>query len=429
MDATPSATGRPHAVRRGRTVLLWASAALLTLILSNLVLRVPIGLGDTALQPGPLLAMAGVVLAGVLLWRFPLTTLVLLLLIQQTLVFLTVTPQLTIAQMLPAAVALGRIAGTRSRRVAVPVACFTVLELIVTQLGRPGHDGPTLLDQIQLPAVVLAWLIGDSIRRERAFAVASHARATEQAITAERLRIARELHDMVAHSIGIIAIQAGVGRRVIDTQPAEAREALRAIETTSRETLSGLRRTLVALRQAEPVTGEPVTRDGERAGRAPAPGLADLDRLAVATGDAGIEVEVVRTGERYPLPSDIDLSAYRIVQEALTNVVRHAGTRHCLVTVDQGADELVLEITDDGKAVPGGALGEGFGLTGMRERISLLHGEFSAGPRPGGGFRVRARVPLPERAGRPDRAGERDRAVGPDRAGESDRAGKGEAAR
>ncbi|MFJ6573073.1 sensor histidine kinase [Streptomyces sp. NPDC091292] len=396
MDATPSTTaGRPRAAHRVRTVLLWAGAALFTLILSNLVLRVPIGLGSTVWQPGPLLAMSGVVLAGVLLWRYPLTTLVLLLLIQQTLVFVTLTPWLTIAAMAPAAVALGRIAGTRARRFAVPVGCLTVLELIVTQLGMPGPGGPTVLDQLQLPAVVLAWLIGDSIRRERAFAVASHARATEQAITAERLRIARELHDMVAHSIGIIAIQAGVGRRVIDTQPAEAREALRAIETTSRETLSGLRRTLVALRQAEPVAGD----GGESAARAPAPGLADLDRLAAATGDAGVEVEVVRVGDRHPLPSDIDLSAYRIVQEALTNVVRHAGTGRCLVTVDQGPRELTVEITDDGKAVPGGALGEGFGLTGMRERVGLLHGEFSAGPRPGGGFLVRARVPLPERAG------------------------------
>jgi signal transduction histidine kinase len=221
---------------------------------------------------------------------------------------------------------------------------------------------------------------------------------TEQAVTAERLRIARELHDMIAHSIGIIAIQAGVGSRVIETQPAEALAALRAIEATSRETLSGLRRTLVALRQADLVAAS------VQAPLAPAPGLADVGRLAAATTDAGVRVDVRWGGKRRPLPVDIDLSAYRIVQEAVTNVVRHAGTRRCRVAIDYGEVELSVEVIDDGRGMPSSPVDAGFGITGMRERVSLLHGHFSAGPRPEGGFRVAARLPLPEQVAAPAEA-------------------------
>ncbi|MFJ9448497.1 sensor histidine kinase [Kitasatospora sp. NPDC101235] len=193
-----------------------------------------------------------------------------------------------------------------------------------------------------------------------------------EAVTSERLRIARELHDMVAHSIGIIAIQAGAGSRVIQTQPAEAREALRAIEATSRETLSGLRRTLVSLRQAD--RGATTS---EQSPLAPTPGLADIERLAAATAGAGVRVDVRCTGEQRPVPADIDLSAYRIVQEALTNVVRHA-----------------VEVVDNGRGAIEDGPAHGFGLIGMRERAGLLGGHLSAGPRPEGGFRVAARLPL-----------------------------------
>ena len=133
---------------------------------------------------------------------------------------------------------------------------------------------------------------------------------------AERLRIARELHDMVAHSIGVIAIQAGSGRSVFDARPGEARDALAAIEATSRETLSGLRRMVTGLRRAEPGPGP------GQAPLGPAPGLADIDRLAATARDAGVQVEVDWHGSREPLPADIDISAFRIIQEAVTNVVR-----------------------------------------------------------------------------------------------------------
>jgi signal transduction histidine kinase len=204
---------------------------------------------------------------------------------------------------------------------------------------------------------------------------------------AERLRIARELHDIVAHSIGIIAIQAGAGHRVFDASPDQARDALAAIEATSRETLAGLRRMMTGLRRAEPGPGP------GQAPLDPAPGLADLEQLAAMTLEAGVQVDVDWRGSQEPLPADIDLSAFRIIQEAVTNVVRHARTDQCRVLIDQQDGQLSIEVTDSGRG--GSVAGTGYGITGMRERAALLGGDFSAGPRPGGGFRVAARLPLP----------------------------------
>jgi signal transduction histidine kinase len=193
------------------------------------------------------------------------------------------------------------------------------------------------------------------------------------------------LHDMVAHNVGIIAIQAGMGRRVIDSQPAEARDALAAIETTSRETLAGLRRTVGALRRAGPsAEGDPDPLE--------TPGLADLARLVDKTRNAGLRVDVRRHGRPRPLPAEVDTSAFSIIQEAVTNVVRHAGAGRCQVSIDHGEGELSIEVTDDGCGTPVGEAG--YGIAGMRERADLLHGELSAGPRPEGGFRVTARLPL-----------------------------------
>jgi signal transduction histidine kinase len=287
---------------------------------------------------------------------------------------------------------LGLVVATRPRRVWIGAAVLSsVLQFVSAFAFITEPDQKLSAALITLLVLATCCLGGLLFRERREHAVALRSQAVAEAVTAERLRIARELHDMVAHSIGIIAIQAGVGSRVIETQPAEAREALRAIEATSRETLSGLRRTLVALRQADPEAGL-------GASLAPAPGLADLGRLAAATTDAGVRVELRWAGERRQLPADIDLSAYRIVQEAVANVVRHAGTGHCRVTVDYGAEELSVEIIDDGHGTRGtpGTEGSGFGITGMRERVSLLHGRLSVGPRVGGGFRVAAQLPLPE---------------------------------
>ncbi|MFE5537993.1 sensor histidine kinase [Streptomyces sp. NPDC056492] len=384
MDTSSRQVGRGRTAFRWPVAALWTCAAAGTLLLSNLAFRVPLGVGDRIFEVGPLLAITGVLTGALLVRRAPLTTLTLMLLGTYLVLFLGRAPALTITLVIPAAVALGMIAATRPRRVTLPATGITVLLLITAQFALPATGSAArVLSQSQLPIVVLGWLIGDSVRRGRESAAQAHARATEQALTDERLRIARELHDMVAHSIGVIAIQAGVGSRVIETQPAQAREALRAIEATSRETLAGLRRTLVALRRSEPVS------------TAPAPGLDGIDRLtAAATADTGVRVDLVWSGERRPLPSDIELAAFRIVQEALTNVVRHADAGSCRVEIAYGPDELALEIADDGRGIPeGGPPGAGFGLTGMRERATLPGGRFEAGPRPGGGFRVAATLP------------------------------------
>jgi signal transduction histidine kinase len=289
-------------------------------------------------------------------------------------------------------------AATRTRRVSVAgIGMVVGVGVLIPFLNAPfpgAHSdtiggSPVHLVTVAFPlAAILAWLIGNSIRLAQARAEALQAQAATQTALAERLRIARELHDIVAHSIGIIAIQAGAAHRVFDASPAQARDALAAIETTSRETLSGLRRMVTGLRRAdeEPGSGQPEL--------GPAPGLADLDRLAAQTLDAGVRVEVDRRGSREPLPADIDRSAFRIIQEAVTNVVHHAGAGTCLVVIDRQDSQLSIEVTDSGR---GGdpVAGAGYGITGMRERATLLGGDFSAGPRAGGGFRVTARLPLP----------------------------------
>ncbi len=295
-------------------------------------------------------------------------------------------------------------AATRTRTVSVAGAAMLVgVSVLIPFLNVPfpgAHSDDVagsavhLVTIVGVLAAVLAWLIGNSIRLAHARAEALRAQAATQTTLAERLRIARELHDIVAHSIGIIAIQAGAAHRVFDTSPAEARDALAAIEATSRETLSGLRRMVTGLRRAdeEPGSGQPEL--------GPAPGLADLDRLAAQTRDAGVRVEVDWRGRREPLPADIDRSAFRIIQEAVTNVVHHAGAGTCLVVIDRQDGQLSIEVTDSGRGGDPEA-GTGYGITGMRERATLLGGDFSAGPRTGGGFRVTARLPLPAPAPAP----------------------------
>jgi signal transduction histidine kinase len=291
----------------------------------------------------------------------------------------------------------------RVAALATAMALGTQLALIVIEPGEPSAlPVPT---PFVVLAVVTAWAIGSSIAQQRRHTEALRAQATVQAVTAERLRIARELHDLISHSIGSIAIQAGVGCRVIETQPAEARKALAAIEATSRETLAGLRRTLGALRRSEPEPGPglglgPGSALGLGLGATlvdPSPGLHDLDRLAESLLDAGVRVEIRRLGEPRPLAPDVDLAAFRIIQESVTNVARHAGTPTCRVTVTHGDTEVAIEVDDEGRG--GGVDETGFGIVGMRERAELLGGHFDAGPRPQGGFRVTARLPRAEVAG------------------------------
>ncbi|AUG78337.1 Histidine kinase [Kitasatospora sp. MMS16-BH015] len=285
-------------------------------------------------------------------------------------------------QYLPVCVALGTVAAAVPRRVSLGAVGVSLLGLfgylgVRVALGlRVG----TSVEAVVLMMVAVAWVLGDARRQEHRHARELRDRAAEQAVTAERLRIARELHDMVAHSIGVVAFQSGAAKRVIETQPEAARRALGAIESTSRETLAGLRRMLGALHAAEPA--------------APPAGLAELAGLVANVGEAGVRVDVQWHGERRPLPPEVDLAAFRLIQESVTNVVKHSAARQCRVTVEYAADGLSVVIVNSG-AGHGKGSGTGYGVAGMRDRVELLHGEFAAGPRPEGGYRVAARLPLP----------------------------------
>lgn len=351
----------------------------------------------------------------------------------------------------PVAYVLYLIAANYERRrdaVWVLAAVFATIaldtELSTLAYGSLNKAGPLLV----ILLVIIGWTAGYATRQRRRYAVRLQEEAASKAVAEERLRIARELHDVVAHSMSVIAVQAGYGQYVIDTQPADARSALGAIQVTSREALEEMRRMLGALRNAveadavqagaaEAPADESLPADPAGAPLFPAPGLADLDRLLSRTASAGVQVNVKRLGLPMDLPASIDLSAYRIIQEALTNVVKHAHTSSCQALIGYGLDELLVEITDNGAGVPelvgtgarsahngsaaaafdrgsvnrwpldagaldGGSLeardlagaGGGHGIIGMRERVSLLGGVFSAGPLPGYGFRVSARIPL-----------------------------------
>ncbi|WP_419993613.1 sensor histidine kinase [Streptomyces boninensis] len=305
--------------------------------------------------------------------------------------------ELPLLQFLAVDLAVYFVAAAWPRRTGITAAAMAVGTL-AAYVGTRAAFGFSIGLSTELSVAlttVVAWLIGNSAHQAAAHAAQLRAQAATQAVTDERLRIARELHDVVAHTLGIVALQSGAARRVIDTQPVRAREALAEVENASRETLAGLRHMLGALREAaEPDRSAPIH---------DAPGLADLDDLAAATTAAGVRVAVAWRGERRPLPPEIDLAAYRIAQESVTNVVRHAGIRVCGVTVTYGAEELMVEVVDEGSGMSGngakGGAGAGYGLVGMRERVALLDGDFEAGPRPEGGFQVSVRLPLPAPAG------------------------------
>lgn len=250
-----------------------------------------------------------------------------------------------------------------------------------------------------------AWLVGLLVRRqlkaradhiamlaERAELLAARQEESEQRATlAERLRIAREMHDIVAHHISVVVIQAQGAQRVVDTDPARAKTAMADVERTSRTALEEMRRLLGLLR-----SGEPAVAPLLNSAYVPPAGLADIDILADRLRRAGLGITVVRHGEPADVPEDVGLTVYRIVQESLTNVLKHAGPAAATVELEF-SDDVAVTVTDDGRgasAALAGIPGAGRGTTGMRERVAALGGKLSAGPKPGGGYRVHATIPL-----------------------------------
>lgn len=233
-------------------------------------------------------------------------------------------------------------------------------------------------------AIGIGWALGRStrLRREYTNQVAEH--RAQQAVSEERLRIAREMHDVVAHSIGVIVMKAAVANHVYDTRPEESREALGVIESVGRAALTDIQRVLDSLRSAE------------EADLAPSPDLDELPNLIENARLADVHVEYDR-GNLPALPAAVQLSAYRIVQEALTNIIKHAAPARCTIRLNADSSELHLSVIDDGK--PGRSVGApGHGLIGMRERAALHHGTLVAGWQPNGGFAVHARLPYQSQA-------------------------------
>jgi signal transduction histidine kinase len=291
-------------------------------------------------------------------------------------------------------VAVYSVAAYGDRWVALAGLAAAELGSVAVQLtpGRTGVD--TLV--INLGVVAVAWLLGHFAHNYRAYAARLEERTAEleqareelarRAVTEERLRLARELHDVVAHAMSVIAVQSGVGAHVATTQPKEARMSLAAIEATSRAALTELRRLLGVLRQEDEPHGD----------LTPVPGLADLEVLLGEGAKAGLAARLRVEGTPSPLPAGVDLSAYRIVQEALTNVVKHAGPARAQVTIRYGDQDVTVEVIDDGRGAvtSDGRAGTGHGLIGMRERVAAFNGDLEVGPRPDGGFRVAARLPI-----------------------------------
>jgi signal transduction histidine kinase len=281
------------------------------------------------------------------------------------------------------------------------LAGLAFVSAVIVLLGLTDSPG---LDAVGVLAVILqfaaVWAIGVGLRSRRTATEARVREADERAeaehqsaarvLAEERLRIAQELHDVVAHSMSVIAVQAGVGAHVLDERPEQARAALEAISATSRGTLTELRRLLGVLRDSEGVRSH-----------APAPGLSDLPHLVEDVRAAGVPAQLQVEGQPGMVHAGLELSAYRIVQEALTNVIKHAGKpSHVDVTVRYLSDSLAVEVVDDGRGVASqprngdtAADGSGHGLIGMRERVEVWGGELSAGAAPGGGYRVKAQIP------------------------------------
>ena len=297
------------------------------------------------------------------------------------------------------------------------LAALAVVEVTLVAALVVAESAFTKGDTVSPIVAAAAWFVGDAVRARRAYAAGLAEQAEQRqreelerarrSVVEERVRIARELHDVLAHSLSVVAIQAGAGRHVLDSQPEETRQALAAVETTSRDALAELRRVVGLLRQD----------DQSGLDLSPAPGLADLARLVDQVRSAGVPVELDVKGKPTSLAPGIELSVYRVVQEALTNVVKHAGPARARVVISYGADAIDVEIVDDGRGSvsssgdsngtlslhssgSGASIDNGtgddaghHGISGMRERVALFGGSLAVGAGSEGGFRVAAHIP------------------------------------
>jgi signal transduction histidine kinase len=288
---------------------------------------------------------------------------------------------------------VGNVADAAQARLGLALALGTTTIVVAND---PNH---TASEFAFIPGLMaIAWFAGFALRERAGQAEAAQERAiraereqeenARRAVFEERVRIARELHDVVAHHVSMMGVQAGAARMVIDRDPAQAKDALAAIEASSRQAVDELHRLLGFLRQA-----------GDTDDLAPSPGVRQLPGLAAGMSDSDLAVEVGVEGNERPLPPTVDVSAYRIVQEALTNTLKHAGASRADVRLRYGPGELEVEIVDDGRGAgaPSGG-GSGLGLIGMRERAALHGGQLTAGPVPGGGFAVRVTLPTADGA-------------------------------
>jgi signal transduction histidine kinase len=266
---------------------------------------------------------------------------------------------------------------------ALPVAIAAALAIYL--IDRPWHRDAVQLTIDVAALVGLPMLFGRIEYNRRRHSREALYKASRDAVVEERSRIARELHDVVAHSMGLMVVQAGAARTVIDTDPQGAGAALKQIEETGRSGLAEMRRLLGML--------EP---DGSDAERLPQPGLDRLDELLESLRGTGLPIEIVVQGNPRDLLPGADLAAYRIVQEALTNTLKHAGAAHARVVLRYDHVDLQIEVADDGRGPPQSDAPLGRGLIGMHERVALFGGSLETGARPGGGFLVRARIPLAE---------------------------------
>lgn len=304
-------------------------------------------------------------------------------------------PSSAILALVPLAYVLYSIATECRPRNAVITLAVAQAAAWSTALPDFEHTGgATLFSVLYLTVWAVGYVVGMHRRytrdllRTQAELAGAQLESTRRGINEQRMLIARELHDVVAHHMSVITVQAGFGALVAEADPQRARASLEVIETTGRQTLAEMRRLLDVLRTEE---SDAAT---QTASLTPAPGLMDLDQLIRQAALAGVQVELTIAGTPRALPAGVDLSAYRIVQEALTNVVKHANIATARVHIDYRDDGLVIKVSDAG---PGRRRAEvtstGRGLIGLRERVQLYGGEFQAGPAPGGGFTVTARLP------------------------------------